>query len=201
MAFADTLSSIVVQGGTALIVGGFILAFLIVSVVISIALYKRKKWNIKLTIKLPRSDGRLILTDNNAKGFWDSENGWIMVKRKGYKPVPSRPIDPKKWLQGLDHATLIQVGPQDYIVANELSYQILTDPDTGEEMALMKVVADLGKRKTWKNYTERMGKKTFTLAGWMEKYQFYIAMGVLLFCMFLGFAILWNRMPSLCGAV
>jgi len=171
-----------------LIVGG--------AIAISIIIYRRKKWNLKLIIKLPRSDGRIILTDR-AKGYWDAENGWIMIKRKGYRAVPSKPIDPKKWLQGRTDATFIQVGPQDYIVAIEDSYNILSD-EGGKQYALMDIIADIGKRKTWKNYTERQGKKTFTLRGWMEKHQFAIALSIVLFSVFIGFTILWMRLPTIC---
>lgn len=150
-------------------------------------------------MKLPRSDGQLILSDK-AKGHWDAQNGWIVVKRKGYRKVPTHPMDPKKWLKGRDFATLIQVGPEDFIVADENSYKLLTDEQTGKQIALMDIVADVGKRKTWKNYTERMGKKAFTLSGWAEQHQFAIALAVVIFVMFLGFAILWMRMPSICGA-
>ena len=177
---------------------GLLAIVIIAAIIVTIVLtYKRKRWNLKLTIKLPRSDGKIILTDK-GKGYWDAENGWIMVKRKGYKGVPSRPIDPKKWLQGRDSATLIQVGPQDFIVALEDSYTVLTD-ENGKQYALMDIIADIGKRKTWKNYTERQGKKTFTLRGWLENHQFAVAIAIVMFTMFIGFAILWMRMPSICG--
>ena len=139
---------------------------------------------------------KLILSDA-AKGYWDSQNGWIVIKRKGFKKVVTHPIDPKIWLKGRNFATLIQIGPEDFIIAEESSYNIVKDVN-GKEIAIMDIVADVGKRKTWKNYTERMGKNAFTLKGWAEKHQFAISLAIVIFCMFLGFAILWMRMPSIC---
>jgi len=180
---------------------GFIVLLVVVGAIIfSVVLYKRKKWNLRLEIKLPRSDGRLILSDK-AKGFWDAQNGWIVVKRKGYKKVVTHPIDPKKWLKGRNFATLIQIGPEDFIIASENSYAVVKDEATGEELALMDIIADVGKRKTWKNYTERTSKKAFTLIGWLEDHWRAVELAIVIFCMFLGFAVLWMRMPSICPVV
>lgn len=196
--FGQTISGMVMGGIPMLVIGFFVILFIVGGILLSIWLYKRKKWNLRLEIKLPRSDGQLILSDK-AKGYWDSENGWIVVKRKGYSKVPTQPMDPKKWLKGRNFATLIQVGPTDYIIASENSYQVVTDDSTGRKIALMDIIADVGNRKTWVNYTERMGKKTFTLRGWAEQHQFAIALSIVIFCMFIGFTILWMRMPSICA--
>ena len=186
-----TLGSVRVLG-----IGALIILIVVGAIVLSVILYKRKKWNLRLEVKLPRSDGNIILSDK-AKGYWDARNGWIVVKRKGYKQVTTHPIDPKKWLKGRDFATLIQVGPEDFIIVDENSYMTVKD-ESGNDIAVMQIVADVGKRKTWKNYTERMAKKAFTLSSWMDKHQLAITLGIVMFCMFLGFAILWMRMPSIC---
>jgi len=187
-----TLSTVKVLG-----IAAIVLIVVVGAIILSVWLYKRKKWNLRLEVKLPRSDGQLILSDK-AKGYWDAENGWIVLKRKGYRKVATHPIDPKKWLKGRDFATLIQVGPEDFIIADENSYTLVTDEQTGKKIALMDIIADVGKRKTWKNYTERQGKKAFTLKGWAEQHQFAIALAVVIFVMFIGFTILWMRMPSIC---
>jgi len=158
---------------------------------------KRKKWNLKVTLKLTRSDGMVILTEW-AKGYWDAKNGWIVLKRKGYKKLKTRPIDPKKWLKGRDHVTIIQVGPEDYIVADEQSYEILTDSETQQQIPVMKVLADVGKRKTWMTYTERTAKNTFTISGWIEEHWRAVEISIIMVSMFLGFAIIWMRLPSIC---
>ncbi len=179
-------------------IGLIVIVVLGLAIWASVFFYKKKKWNMSLTLKLPRSNGKLILTER-AKGFWDATNGWIVIKRKGYKKVTSRPIDPKEWLSGKDQATLIQVGPEDFIIAREDSYSIVKDSVTGKEVALMDIIADVGKRKTWKNYTERMGKGVFTLSDWAKRHEVAITIAIVIFIMFLGFAVLWMRMPSICA--
>jgi hypothetical protein len=178
--------------GALIALGGLIAA--------SVFWYKKKKWNLNVVFKLPRSDGKLVLTEYVKNGaYWNAEEGCIMLKRKGRKAMGSRPIDPKKWLKGTSDVTVIQVGPEDFVIADEQSYTILTDVDTGKQIGIMDVVADVGKRKVWKNYFERSAKKAFTLRGWAERNQAVIQLVVILFCMFIGFAILWSRLPKVCG--
>jgi hypothetical protein len=199
--FGTVIKETFLSGLPIVVIIAIILIVVIAAIFISVWIYKKKKWNLRLEIKLARSDGQLILSDK-AKGYWDSANGWIVVKRKGYKKVATHPIDPKKWLKGRDFATLIQVGPEDFIVADENSYGVVFDENDKFQkhpIALMTIIADVGKRKTWKNYTERMGKNAFTLKGWAEKHQFAISLAIVIFVIFLGFAILWMRMPSICG--
>jgi lipopolysaccharide export LptBFGC system permease protein LptF len=204
MADGIAVSEIADQGASIFLGGMNIFIIIAIAVIVIfggiiglVLWYRRKKWNIILSCKIPRSDGKLIYTDV-GKGFWDADNGWIMIKRKGYKPVPTRPIDPKKWLQGRNSATVIQVGPQDFIVALEDSYTVISD-ENQRQYALMDVIADVGKRKTWKNYTERQAKKTFTLRGWLEAHQMGVTLAIVIFSIFIGFAILWMRMPQICG--
>jgi len=177
---------------------GLIVLLVIVGIIIFIVWqYKRKKWNLSLTVKLPRSDGRLVLTEK-AKGYWDAKSGWIIAKRKGMKPVHTKPIDPKRWLKGTNSATLIQTGPEDFIIADELSYTVFKDVE-GKTWALMDIVADIGKRKSWKTYTERAAKNAFTITSWLQEHWRAIELTVIIFVIFLGFAILWSRLPSICG--
>jgi|LSQX01.2.fsa_nt_gb hypothetical protein len=195
--FGSTMSGMLVKGVPMIVIGLIVIVAITGLTIFSIWMYRKKRWNLKLTIKFPRSDGKIIL-EEKAKGAWDAENGWITVKRKGVKAVETRPIDPKKWIRGTDRATLIQVGPEDYIIASEDSYKIVRDEETGTEIAIMDVIADVGKRKTWRNYTERMGKRTFTIKRFWDEYQGQIILAVVVFVIFLGFSILWMRMPSLC---
>lgn len=196
--FGETMSTAVIKGIPIFAIG--LIVIVVVGLLIGLAIwqYKRKKWNMKIRVKLPRSDGKIIL-DDDAKGYWDADNGWIVIKRKGYKPVQTKPIDPKKWLKGKDVVTVIQVGPEDYIIATEDSYKIVKD-ENGNDIAIMDVVADVGKRKTWRNYTERMGKRTFTIKRFWDEHQGQIILAIVVFVIFLGFAILWMRMPSICPA-
>ena len=46
--------------------------------------WKKKKWNLRVEIKLPRSDG-LLINSEKAKGYYDSKAGIVDIKRKGMK--------------------------------------------------------------------------------------------------------------------
>lgn len=158
--------------------------------------YKRKKWNLRVEVKLPRSDGKIINSEK-ARGHYSVKEGIVDIKRKGLKAIGMQPFDVRKYLQGENYLEVIQVGPDQYIPVLPKSYMRIRDGD--KKYAVMDIEADIPKRKTWKNYFERVAKERFTLAGFLAKYGQVVAFGIIIFIMFLGFAILWMRMPSICG--
>jgi hypothetical protein len=197
--FGETISGFVVTGLPVLVIGIVVILLIVAGIGIAVWQHKRKKWNLQGDAILLRSNLNDQYEDV-CKGYWDAGNGWIVVKRKGYKPVHTKPFDPKVWLTGRNRFKVIQTGPEEYVIAR-IEWTQLTDSNTGEELHISKVIADCGKRKTWKNYTERMGKKTFTLRGWAEMHQMAITLAIVIFCIFLGFSILWMRLPSICPGV
>lgn len=187
-------------GSEALTWGLIVLGGLIVMAIFGSIIWwlmKRKKWNLRVEIKLPRSDGKLILSEA-AKGFWDIKAGIVDIKRKKLKAVGMKPFDVRECLQGNNYLEVIQVGPKDYIPVFPKSYTKLRDKG-GNEYAIMEIEADLEKRRTWKNYMERSAKNRFTLIGFLDKHWRAIEISIILFVVFLGMSILWMRMPSICG--
>ena len=196
--FGTAMVGMTTKAGFYGLIGISVIGIITILVGIAIFFHSRKKWNLKGKVVLLRSNLNDQFTDD-CKGFWDAENGWIVIKRKGYKKVVTRPFDPKEWLVGRNKFTVVQTGPEDFVIARE-NWNEIIDSNTGEKKFIHEVVADLGKRKTWKNYTERMGKKTFTLKGWLEQHAWAVAIAIILFCMFLGFTIVIMKLPSLCPA-
>ena len=197
--FGTLASGMIVKGAPILIGGVIVLVLIIIAVAVSVYMYKRKKWNLEGDAILLRT-GMNDQYEDKCKGYWDAENGWIVIKRKGYRNVHTKPFDPKTWLTGRNRFKVIQTGPEEYVIAR-VEWNKIIDTDTGEETYISKVIADIGKRKTWKNYTERMGKRTFTIQAWMEQHQMAITLAIVIFAVFMGFAILWMRMPSICPGV
>jgi hypothetical protein len=195
--FGTTVSGFVTTGVPILVIGFVVILVIALAIGLSVFFYKRKKWNLSGTAVLLRNNLNEQFEDK-CKGYWDAENGWIVLKRKGYRPVHTRPFDPKIWLVGRNKFTVVQVGPEDFIISR-VDFRKVKDFESAEEVFIADIVADVGKRKTWKNYTERMGKNTFTLRGWAEKHQFAIALSIVMFSMFIGFTILWMKMPSICA--
>jgi len=159
--------------------------------------YTRKKWNLRTEIKMPRSDGKIVMSEK-AKGHYDIASGIVDIKRKGLKSAGMKPFDVRKCLQGNNFLEVIQIGANDYLPILSKSYLKVKDED-GKEYAILEIEANLEKRKTWKTYMERSGKDRFTLAGWLDKHWRALELGIIMFVIFLGFSILWMRLPSVCG--
>ena len=164
--------------------------FSAVIILVLVVLKKRKKWFLDCYLKVPRANGEIIQIEHR-KGRWDSKNGWVTIKR-GFGRVNSRPVDPKKWIKGNNCVELLQLGPNDFAFIDSKCYKMLKD-DKGKVHALMSINADLGKRKSWKNYTERMAKEAFTMTSFLEKHQFAISMAIMMIAMFVGFSILYAK--------
>ncbi len=186
-----------------LIVGGGLLVLGVFGAIAMWAL-KRKKWNLIVEIKMPRNDGQIILRER-ARGFYDAKAGIVDIKRKKLPAVGMKPFDVKKYLQGSNYLEVIQISPNEYIPVLPKTYTTVSVDEIGEdgkvkkvESAVMKIEADFGKRKTWKTYMERAAKNRFTIIGFMEKHWRAIELSIIIFVMFVGFAIIYSRIPS-CG--
>ncbi len=182
---------------------GWALWIILIVVVLTIAitlivwLYKRRKWNIKkVIIRLPRAGGTFMT--EIGKGHVDINEGIVDIKRKGLKAVGMKPFDVRIYLQGNNCLEVMQVSPTDYLPILPDSYKELTHTD-GTKHIVFDIKTDLQKRKTWKNYMERAAKNRFTLAGFLDKHWRAIELSIITFILFLGFSILWMRLPNICA--
>jgi len=184
-----------------IILGGLIV--LTIFTLIGIWAYRRKKWNLRVEIKLLRSDGQ-YKDSEQAKGHYDAGAGIVDIKRKGMKVVGMKPFSLSEFIQGSRLLEVLQVGPKEYIPIHPDSFDRInyTDPLTKEvkEKVVMSLKADLQQRKVWKTYMERAAKDRFTIAGFLDKHWRAIEISIILFVMFVGFAILWMKIPK-CGVV
>ncbi len=186
---------------------------------------KRKKWNLKVEIKLTRSDAK-ITNAEWGKGFYDSRRGVVMIKRpfKGSKPIPMMIFDVRKYMQGSDLITVIQVGPEDYRpvlnsswTEHEVDYLDETNPvkdengnlilgEDGKQMyktktvkeSILSIKTDTGKNKAWRVAWEEAAKNAYTIRSFLTQYQAPISIGIVVVCCFIGFAILWTKLSSVC---
>lgn len=170
-------------------------------------LYKRKNWNIKVEVKIPRNIKNLRLKDGTykvygtlnkewAKGFYNAKRGVCYIKRAGKKPVPMKPFDIKRFLSSGNILTVIQVGIEDYRPVLDDSYIEVYDDETGEEAALIKTRIDTSESKSWKNSFERDAKTAYTIKNWIAEHGALVAMGLVLLMNLIGFAIVIARMPK-----
>lgn len=220
MALSDVFSSIssgsggtlqlvvwsILIGGFALILAGGGFAYW----------YFKKRWNLKVEIKLPRSNGKIIHGEW-GKGFYDAKRGVVFIRRKGkgFKSIPMEVFDVRKYLQGSDLLTVIQVAPEDYRpVLNDSWTEYKTekrDLKTGDILkdkdgkviwvreSVLNIKVDSGLNKAWKSAWDAAAKKAYSLQSFFAQFQTPIAIGIVILCTFVGFAIMWTRLGSICG--
>lgn len=188
--------------------------------------YKKRKWNLDVEIKLTRSDGQITMGEW-GQGFYDKNKGVVMIKRpgKGFKPIAMKIFDVRRYMQGTRLITVIQNGPDDYRPVLNTSWShyhedyydtdspILDtngDPvldETGEptykivtiKESILNIKTDSGKNKAWRAAFEEASKNAYTISSILRQYQTPIAIGIVVICCFIGFAILWTKLSGICN--
>ena len=168
-------------------------------------IWNKKRWNLKVEIKLPRSDGKII-NGEWGKGFFHTKQGVVYIKRPGFwqKKIPLKIFDPKRYIQGSDLITVIQLSPIDYrpvLPKSFLSCKMkYVDDKTGEvtyvDEAIMDIECDTGASKAWQVQFDAATKKAYSLQSFMSEFQTPIAIAIVLVAVFVGFAALWTQMPK-----
>jgi len=156
-------------------------------------LKRKKNWNIKVEVKIPRSDGKL-LTAEWGKGAYDEKRGVVWIKRKGKKAIAMKPFDTSKFLQGKENIlTTLQISLDHYVPILWESFLELEDDRTKEEVSVAKLVADYSESRSWKNSFEREAKQAYTIMNLLKDYAPMIGVGILILFNFVGFTILYTR--------
>jgi hypothetical protein len=183
------------------------LVVIIMLTIIGVVWYFKKRWNLQVEFKLVRNDGRIIQAEW-GKGYFDARKGVVYVRRptmgKFRKGVPIKIFDIRKYIQGLDIITVLQVGPEDYRpVLNDSWTEYVTtaqDDNTGEivevKEAVINIKVDSGADKAWKSSWDVSAKKAYSIQSLLAQFQTPIAIGIVIICCFVGFAILWTKIPG-----
>jgi hypothetical protein len=186
--------------------GGGIISLILSVIVAGIALggvigfffwiyHSKRKWFIKVEFKIPRSDGKLV-TAEWGKGSYDTARGVVFVKRAKKKPVPMKPFDIKRYLQGTNILTVVQVGIEDYRPVLQESYIEMFDAESGEDAALIKAKIDTTESRAWRSTFEREAKGAYSLMGLLKEHFHIIALGMVIFLWGIQFLILYNRIKA-----
>lgn len=188
--------------------------------------FMRKKYNLRVEIKLPRSDGNII-NGEWGKGSYDASRGVVLIKRpgRGSKPIPMKIFDVKRYLQGENLLTVIQLGAEDFrpvlnrsYTTHEVEYVDETKPKKDKngnaivdkdgkpvfettivKESIMNIKTETGKNKAWKAAFDEAAKTAYTIQSLFRQYQTPIAVGIVVLCCFIGFAVLWTKLSSICG--
>ena len=229
--FGEVLQSVGAGGRSSLFVMMWVvIAFLIVATVLGIVFFiwwKKKKWNLDVEIKLTRSDGK-ITQGEWGKGFYDAKKGVIFIKRPTMptfsKPYPIKIFDVRRYMQGSNLITVIQVGPEDFRpVLNESWTEMNVDyedtdkpildkegnPELDQEgnikyeivtvrESILNIKTETGQNKAWKAAWEEAARTAYTLTSFLKQYSAPISVGIVVICCFVGFAILWTKLSTVC---
>ena len=166
--------------------------------------YFKKRWNLEVEFKLTRSDGR-ITNAEWGKGYYNSKKGVVFVRRptmgKFSKGIPIKIFDIRKYLQGDRIITVLQVGPEDFrpVLNDSWTSHVVTyeDDKTGDlievKESILNIKVDSGLNKAWKSSWESAAKNAYSIRSFMSQFQTPIAIGIVIICCFVGFAILWTK--------
>ena len=174
---------------------------------ISLFFWNKKRYNIRVEIKKVRSDGKVV-SGEWAKGLYSAKRGAMFIKRnKIRKSIPVKVFDIRKYLQGEDLLTVIQVAPEDFrpVLCESYTSYITEyeDEDTGKiikvKEAILNIKVDSGLNKPWKSSFENASKRAYSLVSLIQQFQTPIAIGIVIICCFVGFAIMWTKLGSVCG--
>lgn len=208
MGIGEIINDAVPQGSTV----GLILLLIVVGLVVLVFvggigffIWNKKRWNIKVEIKLPRSDGKII-SGEWGKGYFHSSRGVVYIRRPGFMQpkIALKIFDPKRYLQGTDLITVIQLSPVDYRPVLPRSYleHVVTykDEETGEikevKESVLDIVCDTGHDKAWQVAFDAAAKKAYSLQSFFQQFQTPLSIAIVLVAVFVGIAALWTQMPS-----
>jgi len=172
-------------------------------------IHKKRKWNLDVEFKLPRSDGRLINAEW-GKGHYNLKRGVVFLKRKRKKKIPMKPFNVGKFLQGQKILTVIQVGPEDYKpVLNNSWIEMEQDKPLRDEQgklirdkdnkiiypraALLRMRVDTSESKAWKNSFERDSKSTYSIMSLLSQYAVPISIGLIIVLWGIQFIVIYTR--------
>lgn len=201
--------------GTIMLGVGIILVLLIVCAFGIYYMFFMRKWNLKAEIKLTRSGGHLT-TAEWGKAYFDAKKGVCFIKRKGSSPAAVKIFDIRKYIQGDNIVTFIQVTPDDYRPVLNTSWEeyeedepmkdkygkLMLDEKGNkifEKASIMNIKIDPGLNKAWKAAWTQAAKQAYSLKSFMTQFQTPIAIAIVIIAVFVGFTMVWTRLGTICG--
>lgn len=167
--------------------------------------WSKNRYNLKVEIKMPRSNGKITLAEW-GKGSFNAKKGVVFIKRAKMRAVPMKVLDIRRYLQGADVLSVIQLGAEDYRpILNdswaEHTITLIDDEGKEEEVkeSILNIRVDTGEYKAWKSAWDSSAKNAYSLKSFLQQFQTPISIAIVLVACFVGFAIVWARMPSVCG--
>lgn len=204
---ANLVSGVTSAGQTGISVLWYValgIVILIMLAVIFAIVYFKKRWNLDVEFKLTRNDGR-ITNAEWGKGYYDSKKGVVFVRRptmgKFSKGVAIKIFDIRRYIQGTSIITVLQVGPEDFrpVLNDSWTEHVCEykDDKTNEikevKESILNIKVDSGLNKAWKSAWDSAAKNAYSIRAFFSQFQTPIAIGIVVICCFVGFAILYSK--------
>jgi hypothetical protein len=187
------------------VVLGFVILLLIAGIIAFFVL--RRRWNLDVEFKLTRNDGR-ITNAEWGKGYFDAKKGVVFIRRpihgKFSRGVPIKIFDIRRYLQGTSVLTVLQVGPEDYrpVLNDSWTEHVVTYQDdktgltTEVKESILNIKVDSGLNKAWKASWDNAAANAYSIRSILQQFQTPIAIGIVIICCFVGFAVLWSKVGN-----
>ena len=181
------------------IIGIVIGVIVIILIFLGIFMFMRnRKWNLKVEFKMARSDG-VITIPEWGKGKYDAINGVIYLKRKRKKAEAVKVKRLDKYLQGFNIITAIGNTGAWRLVIPETFLEV-TDDESGETAAFVKLKTDTKEDKSWSVNFERQALNTFTIQSWMAEYGQFLGWAfvilITIISNFIGFSLVLQKIKG-----
>lgn len=217
----DTLTAIGSGTGASIYTIGFIvigvgIGFILLGLAAWYWFFK-KRWNLKAEIKLTRSGGKLTNAEW-GKAYFNAKRGAVFVKRPGVmqKAIAVKIFDIRKYIQGNDIVSFIQVSPEELLPILNDSWEeyesdvpmkdskgVLMKDGHGdlvyEKAAMLNIKVDPGLNKAWRAAWAQAAKQAYSLKSFFTQFQTPIAIAIVIIAVFVGFAMMWTRLGSICS--
>jgi len=191
---------------------GLIVMMLVVGLVviiifgfIALIIYNKRRWHLNVEIKLPRSNDQFVEAEW-GKGYFNPKRGVVYIKRPGFasKAIPLKIFDPKRYLQGKNLITVIQITPTDYrpvlpssFLHHEVKYK---DKETGKVItqreSVLNIECDTGHSKAWQESFDAAARTAYTFKSFFKQFEVPISIAIVVVAVFIGITALWTQMPK-----
>jgi len=178
------------------IVIGIIIFFVVLGVVLVIK-KRKQRYNIPVTIWIPRSDGKIIDEISAVGGYFKSKNNvtTFRLKRKGL-PTIDIPPPSSRFLVGLRRKVyLIQKGMDDFEPVLPDSFRYITTA-AGKKIQIIDLKCINQDATAWVEDNRENAKRRFTLKAFWEKYKDLIQMSVFVLIFFIAVFITWKGLAD-----
>jgi hypothetical protein len=178
--FQSAIQPLIQYGLWGIVIGAVLLIFLLIAGGVGWWKWYQRKWYLSVPLKMPRDNGRTI-TSEIAKGYWDSRQATLWVKREGLfgQKFFVKMDDIRKYMQGNQIIELLGSGVTWKPILPE-SYLEVIDDATGQKANIMSYSMDFTQDKAWAIRAEREYTETFSLSDVFNKLKDYIGWGLVI---------------------